>query len=481
MPLNTLTPPASSDPESPSGQEPPQPVTGPVRTDTEQQPAADGHGARIAGWGRVFYPGRIVETTDLVADSRDAVLMRGLGRSYGDSAIPPASRPVVVATPLANNLRSFDRTSGLLRAEAGLSLLELNRLFLHEGWFVPVTPGTQFVTLGGMVAADVHGKNHHVAGCFGEHVTALRMRVADGRIIECSPTLEPDLFWATIGGMGLTGHILEVEFQMKRIPTPWIMQETRRIPNIEAFVKGLKIAAKRWPMTVGWVDCLSRGEAMGRGILIAGRWAEPDEAPRKNPRWKNGPAIPFVFPQFALNPFSVRAFNTLYYGKHGARPHRGIVDPSTFFYPLDSVREWNRIYGPRGFTQYQCVLPEDGSCTVTRSFFDLLTRLGGASFLCVIKDCGPEGRGLLSFPMPGISIALDVPVRDSTQRLVDELNAFVIAARGRIYLAKDTFSRPEDFRAMEPRLDAWQAIRRQWDPECKIRSAQSIRLFGDPA
>jgi decaprenylphospho-beta-D-ribofuranose 2-oxidase len=459
----------------------PQPVTAPVRTLTEEHLAQGGQPGEIAGWGRVFFPGRMIEATDLEEASRGAVLMRGLGRSYGDSAVPPASRPVVVATPLANNLRRFDRETGILRAEAGLSLMELNRLFLHEGWFVPVTPGTQFVTLGGMVAADVHGKNHHVAGCFGEHVTALRLRVADGRIVECSPEAEPELFWATIGGMGLTGHILEVEFAMKRVPSPWIVQETRQIPNIEAFVRGLKDAAARWPMTVGWVDCLSRGEAMGRGILIAGRWAEAREAPRRRPRWKNGPSVPFVFPQFALNPLTVKTFNAAYYAKHGPRLRRAIVDPQTFFYPLDAVREWNRIYGPRGFTQYQCVIPEDGSCKVSREFFDVLTRLGGASFLCVIKDCGPQGKGLLSFPMPGISIALDVPVRDNTQRIVDELNAFVIGVGGRIYLAKDTFSRAEDFRAMEPRLEAFQAVRRAWDPECRIKSAQSVRLMGDPA
>src|SRR5579883_1285713 len=195
---------------------------------------------QLSGWGRIFHPGKEVLSIDLEKDSKDAVLFRGLGRSYGDSAIPPADKPVVVATPLADKIRFFDRETGRLRAEAGLSLYELNRLFLRENWFVPVTPGTQYVTLGGMVAGDVHGKNHHVAGCFGEHVHVLKIRVADGRIIECSPENEAELFYATLGGMGLTGHILEVEFSMKRISSPWIWQETRRIKGIDAFIVELK-------------------------------------------------------------------------------------------------------------------------------------------------------------------------------------------------------------------------------------------------
>lgn len=434
---------------------------------------------RISGWGRLFRPGRIVYSADLERDSRDAVLFRGLGRSYGDSAIPPPSQPVVVATPLADRILFFDRDTGRIRAEAGLSLYTLNRLFLREGWFVPVTPGTQFVTLGGMVAADVHGKNHHVDGCFGEHVEALRMRVADGRVIECSLEHERELFLATLGGMGLTGHILEVQFRLRRIPTPWIYEEARQIKDIETFVAALKSAAREWPFTVGWVDCLARGAGMGRGILMCGRWAEAREAPPTPPPMLKKRAVPFQFPEAALSPLTVKAFNALYYRRLLRPVVRHVIHPETFFYPLDAILDWNLIYGPRGFTQYQCVLPEDGSCAITRRFFELLTRLGGASFLCVIKDCGPQGRGMLSFPRAGISIALDIPVRSDTQAMIDQLNDFVAAAGGRIYLCKDAFTRGEHFRAMEPRLPAWEAVRRQWDPQGKIRSAQSVRILGD--
>ena len=439
----------------------------------------------FAGWGR--YPvveGLEVKSENLAQSTENAALCRGLGRSYGDSSLPATSDDRVADTTLADRLLAFDSESGhsgwgLLRAEAGLSLLELNRLFVRRGWFVPVSPGTQFVTLGGMVASDVHGKNHHLDGCFGQHVQSLKLRVADGRIVECSQRQESDLFRATIGGMGLTGHILEVEFQMRRIPSPWIWRESQRIPNLDAMVAGLKEASRSWPMTVGWVDCLARRAGLGRGILIRGRWARSDEAPAQPPKLKRRFRVPFQFPGFALCRGSMKAFNLLFYHKHFQRVKRGIEHPDSFFYPLDVLDDWNLIYGRRGFTQYQCVLPHAEDNGPARRFLDLFTSAGGTAFLCVIKDCGAEGQGLLSFPRPGISIAMDFPIHRKTQTLVDRLNELVIAEGGRIYLAKDTFTRPEHFRAMEPRLDAFNALRRKWDPQGKLRSAQSVRLLGD--
>lgn len=424
-------------------------------------------------------PGREVVSEDLEALTRDAVLTRGLGRSYGDSSLPPPGHPVVAASPLADRILAFDPATGLLRAEAGLSLRAINRLFLPRGFYGPVTPGTQIITLGGMVAADVHGKNHHRDGCFGAHVRSLRIRVADGRILECSREAEPELFRATLGGMGLTGHILEVEARLTRVPSSWIWTENRRIADIDSFVDALKEAGPKWPHTVGWIDCLSRGRSMGRGILMCGRWAEPGEARPGAPGPLRRPSLPFVLPGFVINPWSVRAFNAAYY--HLPRPARGLVNPEAFLYPLDAIGQWNLLYGPRGFTQYQCVLPEAAGRGAARRFLELLTRRGGASMLCVIKDCGAEGEGLLSFPRPGISIALDIPVRDDTQGLVDALNEAVLAEGGRVYLAKDQFTRPQHFRAMEPRLEAWSRIRRAWDPEGRLRSAQSVRILGDRA
>ena len=433
----------------------------------------------LEGWGRIPAPGRETLTEDLERTTLGATLSRGLGRSYGDSSLPASPADKVVGTRFANRILAFDEQTGVLRAEAGFSLVELNRLFSPRGFFSPVTPGTQYVTLGGMVASDVHGKNHHVEGCFGRHVRSLRVRLADDSIVTCSPTELPDLFWGTVGGMGLLGHVLEVEFTMHRIASPWIWMESERVPNIDAFLAALGKSAPAWPMTMGWIDCLSRGRSMGRGIMMAGRWAEPGEAPREPPAVLKKKTIPFDFPNFALNPLTASLFNTAVYWRHLRRTWRGVVGPDPFFYPLDAILQWNRGYGSRGFTQYQCVLPRAGGPQMVREFMQLLTRVGGASPLCVIKDCGPEGQGVLSFPLEGTSIAIDMAVSPELQRIIDSLNEFVIAAGGRIYLTKDRFTTAEHFRAMEPRLPRFLELREKWDPKRRLRSAQSVRLFGD--
>ena len=421
-------------------------------------------------------PGYEVRSEDLESITRDVPLTRGLGRAYGDAALPAAGDERVAGSRLADRILSFDATTGDLTAEAGLSLDELYRAFLPRGWFTPVTPGTRYVTLGGMVAADVHGKNHHVDGCFGRHVQSLTLRVADGRIVSCSRSEHPDLFFATIGGMGLTCHILLVSFMMVRVPSPWIYQEMQRVPNLGAFMDALKTSAASWPMTMGWIDCLSSGASMGRGVLFRGRWAQPSEAPPTFPGLHAPFPVPFMFPDGVLGTVAVRAFNAVYY----RLPHanRRAIHPKGFFYPLDIAADWHRMYGPRGFTQYQCVLPASGGHDAARRFLEVVTQGGGASFLCVIKDCGAEGEGILSFPKPGISIALDLALRDDTQALVDRMNERVIAEGGRIYLAKDALTRPDHFRAMETRLDRFLDVRRTWDPDGRIRSAQSVRLFG---
>jgi len=437
--------------------------------------------AEVSGWGH--YPvllGRQFRSEDLARVTARARLSRGLGRAYGDAALPAAPDDLVATTTLADRLLAFDPSSGRLRAEAGLSVRALNRWSMPRGWFTPVTPGTQFVTLGGMVAADVHGKNHHRNGCFGNHVTALTLRVADGRIIECSDEHEPELFRATLGGMGLTGHILEVEFQLERIPSPWIWGESERCDSLDVLLARLKEAGERWPFTVCWVDCLNAPPRLGRGTLMCGRWAEPGEAPATPPAPKAALAVPFFLPDWFLHPWQVKLFNRLNYWKHGARVRRGIEHPESFFYPLDVVLDWNRLYGRRGFTQYQAVLPADEDPSVPRRFLELLHRHGASVFLCVMKDCGAQGKGMLSFPRPGVSFALDLPVRGAaTQALVDVLDEFVIAAGGRVYLAKDAFTRAENFRRMESRLATFAQVRRRWDPDGHLRSAQSVRVFGD--
>ncbi len=433
----------------------------------------------LSGWGRLPVPGREIRSEDLERIARRLPLTRGLGRSYGDSSLPPPGASEVAGSTLADRVLSFDAASGVLSAEAGLSLREVIRLFLPRGFWPPSSPGTQYVTLGGMVAADVHGKSHHRDGTFGNHVRSLRLLLADGQVVTSSRTEHPDLFRATLGGMGLTGHILAVEVALQAVPSPWLRCESERIEGIDRFIAELRRSAADWPYTVGWIDCLARGKGMGRGILTRGRWAEPGEAPMRLPRPKRRRSVPFVAPGWLLSRATVRLFNELYYRCHVARLRRRIVDPETFFYPLDAVLHWNRVYGPRGFTQHQCVLPEGERPGAVRRFLDELTRRGGASFLCVIKDCGAEGEGLLSFPRPGISIAVDLPVRQGLQELIDALNERVIAEGGRVYLAKDAFTRAAHFHAMEgERLARFLAVKKKWDPEDRLASAQWVRLCG---
>jgi decaprenylphospho-beta-D-ribofuranose 2-oxidase len=435
--------------------------------------------AKLHGWGR--YPvveAEVVRAEDLASASAGAVLSRGLGRAYGDAALPPPGRGPVLETSKADRILAFDPATGVLRAEAGLSLGQLARTFLPRGFFTPVSPGTQYVTLGGMVAADIHGKNHHVDGTFGRGVRSLVLRVADGRVLTVSRAVEPELFRATLGGMGLTGHILEVEVQLARVPSPWIYEESERLGSFREIFAKLGEASRSWPMTVAWIDTSARGKRRGRGIVMSGRWAEPAEAPLAAPSFREGIAVPPLFPSGVTNRASFRWANWAYYQRHPARPVHHVVAPATYFWVLDLLREWNRGYGPRGFAQYQCVLPSDPD--VYDAFLDLFQRRGGTSFVTVFKDCGEQGEGLLSFPKRGTSLALDIPIDTPArmEQLVDDLNAFVVEHGGRIYLAKDAFTRPERFRAMYPAWEEFEAIRDRWDPDRRITSAMSVRLFG---
>lgn len=438
------------------------------------------HPETLSGWGGPAVPGREAVSEDLASLARGAVLTRGLGRSYGDSSLPPPGVERVAGSRLADRVLAFDPASLVLRAEAGLALADLAWLLLPRGLFPPVVPGTQYVTLGGMVAADVHGKNHHVEGSFGRHVLELVLLTADGERVCCSRHENAELFRATLGGMGLTGHILEVAFRLVRIPSSWVVEETRSVRGIDEFLAELAAAAREWPFTVGWIDCLAGGARLGRGVLFRGRWASVEEAPARRPCPLRGPAVPFYFPAWALNDLTVRLFNFVYAHRHSRRARRRVVHPQKFFWPLDGVRLWNRIYGRRGFTQFQCVLPEQERPGATRRFLSAAVARGGASFLCVVKDCGDEGEGVLSFPRRGISIALDLPLRRETPALVQELAELVIAEGGRIYLAKDAFVRADQWLRMEPRLSEFQRARETWDPHRRLRSLQSVRLMGDP-
>ncbi len=433
----------------------------------------------MSGWGRSqIVLARELASEDLLSSTEHATLTRGLGRSYGDASLPAREGGRVAASVRANRLLDFDAATGLLRAEAGFSISGLLRTFLPRGWFTPVTPGTQFVTFGGMVASDVHGKNHHRAGSIGSYVRSLRLRTGEGKVLHCSREEEPELFAATLGGMGLTGHILEVELQLERTPSPWIEQEIEVLPDLHTLLERLRAAAAEWPMTVSSVDAFARGRHFGRGVLVKGRWAERDRAPRHPPGDLFRPTVPFEMPSFLLNDLTGRLFYELY--TRIQRTGRRIVHPEPFFYPLDAIRHWNRLYGRRGFTQYQCVFPDRDDTTGVQRCFELLQQLDAKPFLAVVKDLGAEGEGLLSFPRPGITLSLDIPIdRSRTQGVVDRLNELVLACGGRVYLSKDAFTRAEHYRAMEPRLPEWRRVREKWDPQQRLSSALAVRLLGD--
>ena len=376
----------------------------------------------------------------------------------------------------------FDPEKGLLQVEAGYSLDQLNRQFWEQGWAVPVSPGTATVSVGGMIAADIHGKNHHVAGSLGHHVASIELQTADGVVRELEPGDAEGLFDATTDGMGLTGHILSARLKLEPVVGPWIRRRIRATDNLDGLLEGLTEESRAWPMTVAWSDALASGSRMGRGILISGRWAESGESPTLLPSYRSGIRVPFDLPGPTLARWSVGLLNRIYYARNRQRHGEQIVPARGFFYPLDVIRDWNRAYGRRGFTQYQCVLPRDDARRSVIRLFEELRRTGAPSFLTVIKDCGAAGSGLLSFPMPGISVALDLPmVGKETQGWVDALNRVAIDCGGRIYLAKDALTRRDHFQAMESgRLEQFEEVRRRFDPDRRIRSALSHRLL-DPS
>lgn len=420
-----------------------------------------------------------IRAEDLAAVARHRPLTRGLGRSYGDASLPAPGALEVAGSRLADRLLQFDPAQRRLRAEAGLSLHALLAWTVERGLWVPAVPGTAFVTLGGMVAADVHGKGHQHDGSFGRHVRSLVLLTGGGERVACDRETHADLFRATLGGMGLTGHILEVEIELQAIPSPWLTEERCRYENLDELIAALRQAAADWPYTVAWIDTLATGAALGRGIVYRGRWAEPGEAPVARPASRRRFRFPIDAPAFFLSSAAVRMFNAALFACAPRRPKRRFVGPAPFFHPLDTIEEWNRMYGRRGFTQHQCVLPEEDRPGATRRFLELLTSLGGASFLSVLKDFGEAGEGVLSFPRRGITVTVDLPMRATTPGVIARLNELVIAEGGRIYLAKDALTTGADFRRMESRLAEFLAVKRKWDPEWRLESALSRRLFGD--
>ena len=375
------------------------------------------------------------------------VLAHGLGRSYGDSALNPGGG-LVLPRGMARFHR-FDEAEGIVRADAGVTLAELNDLSIPRGFLCPVMPGTRFVTLGGMVANDVHGKNHHEAGSFGAHVLALGLRRSDGSTLVCSQATETDMLRATIGGLGLTGLIEWVELKLTPISSALLEVENIRFPHVRAFFDVSRDSAD-WTYTVAWIDCQGAAGTMGRGIFSRARHAKSGGFDRKPSGQLPFPLTP---PLSLINPPVLAAFNRLYYHRPAAS-FIGTAPLDPFFFPLDAIKNWNRLYGPRGFYQYQCVVPMDGAPDAIERLLSIIRDARSGSFLAVLKLFGDHGApGLLSFPMAGATLALDLPnLGYRTHVLMRALDQVVLAAGGRIYPAKDARMSQEMFRAGYPAL-----------------------------
>lgn len=441
----------------------------------------------LTGWGRTAPTPATVASVGSVEDAAAVlsahgprgVLARGLARSYGDAA-QNAGGLVLDMTALSQ-IRHVDLAGRAVEVEAGISLDRLMALLVPLGLFVPVTAGTRYVTVGGAIATDIHGKNHHQAGSFSRHVQWLDLLTADGQLRRVSPDQDPGLFWATAGGMGLTGVILRARVRMKAIETSRLLVDTDRTPDLDALVDLLSSTDHLYDYSVAWIDCLARGARLGRSVLTRGRFARRDELParrRGDPLGYAGSvkfSTPDVFPPRLLNPATVAAFNELWY-RRAPKSKRGQVQSiPTFFHPLDGVGGWNHIYGPRGFVQYQFVVPF-GQEDALRAAMERISASGTASFLAVLKRFGEPDPGLLSFPQPGWTLALDFPVMDGLAALLDQLDELVVGAGGRIYLAKDSRVRPDLFARMYPQLDRFREVRHRVDPDEVFTSDLARRL-----
>jgi decaprenylphospho-beta-D-ribofuranose 2-oxidase len=346
---------------------------------------------------------------------------------------------------------------------------------------VPVTAGTRYVTVGGAIAADIHGKNHHRVGSFGAHVAWLDLLTADGQVRRVGPDADPDLFWATVGGMGLTGVIVRARVRMKAIETSRVLVDTDRTPDLDALLELLTTTDHHYDYSVAWIDCVAKGRRMGRSVLTRGRFARRDELPQRvqaDPLRYRGDvrlSMPPVIPGGLLNTLTVSAFNELWYRTSPKRKRDQLQTIPTFFHPLDGVGEWNRVYGPGGFVQYQFLVPF-GQEDALRTALERIAGSGAASFLAVLKRFGEGDPGFLSFPAPGWTLALDIPVGRHLARLLDDLDELVAGAGGRIYLAKDARVRPEVFAGMYPELDRFRAVRARVDPDGIFTSDLARRL-----
>lgn len=440
---------------------------------------------KLSGWGR--WPRRDCNTAPL--DQKTAIplgaqngsaITYGMGRSYGDVAMNPAMTLMGVSR---NRILEFNALTGDLVAEAGVTLADLLETFVPRGWFPPVTPGTKFVSLGGLVAADAHGKNHHGSGSFGDHVSWFDLLCADGEVRRCSSQSNVDLYHATIGGQGLTGHLLTVALRLSNVPSAWIVQETKPAANLDEAIAIFE-ASHDATYSVAWIDCLATGAAQGRSLVLLGEHAQPsdlDRAQKTNPFYipaRGKKKMPMDAPSWALNKWTIRAFNEMYYRAGVKSDPISVVDYDTYFYPLDAISEWNRLYGPRGFAQYQNVLPLETARDGLAEMLDAIAKAGMGSFLAVLKRFGPgDTNRPLSFPIEGYTLALDFAASPEAFTLLDRLDEITVACGGRLYLAKDSRMTQATFEAgYGGNLDQFRDVRQKYGAEDAFGSLLSKRL-----
>lgn len=405
---------------------------------------------RVRNWGLfptkegyVRAPETDAEIRDMVISSREIIAL-GNGRCYGDASLAEN----MLSTKRLNKFLNFNQENGILECEAGVLLDDILKFSVPKGWFLYVTPGTKYITVGGAIASNVHGKNHHVEGCFGDHLISFRIMTERGEIFECSEQENSELYWSTLGGMGLTGIILSAAFHLKKIETAYIREEIIKADNLEEIFR-LFEESEDWTYTVAWLDCLKKGKEMGRSLMMRGEHAMISELPqnlRKSPlllKQNLHFTIPFFFPGFVLNTWTVKIFNWLYFNKQRLKLKKAIVAYEPFFYPLDAVNDWNKIYGKQGFIQYQMVIPKERGFEGMKEILEVISKSGQGSFLTVLKLFGDQNpKAYNSFPIRGYTLALDFKINKQLPALVSKLDAVVEKYHGRIYRAKDSMSKP---------------------------------------
>ncbi len=437
----------------------------------------------LSGWGgypktkaKAIFFRDTGELTRQVSEA-SSFIARGMGRSYGDSSL---NNSCVLSTNRYNRFLEFDSEAGIVKCESGVTLAEVIDISINLGWFLKVTPGTKFVSIGGAIASDVHGKNHHLDGSFSSCVNSFSLLVPSGEVVNCSRSENADIFFASFGGMGLTGVILEVEFQLIQVESAYISQTSIKAANLKEAMAAFE-NAKETTYSVAWIDCLANGDALGRSLVMAGEHASINQLStniKATPlivKPKPTLSVPFYLPSWLLNKLTVKAFNQLYYYK-GKAGEGQLVDYDSFFYPLDSIHHWNRIYGRKGFVQYQCVLPLANSYEGLKSILELISASGQGSFLAVLKLFGKQ-EGYLSFPMEGYTLALDFPLNSRLFSLLEKLDSVVSQYDGRIYLTKDARMNSRFFaKSYEKQLNRFLDVKKKLDPDNKLRSLQSERL-----